>query len=204
MSEPKQKFVGSRVHRPLLAAALAASAAVPAPAMAAATDIFLKFTPAIAGTATDKNHAGQIQLRTFSAGVSNTPSSSGGPGGGASKPVCAAVGATKGIDQATPPLWKAAFTGQHYQSAQIDVQKSGGGGPGGSLVFLKWELSDVVVASTEDSGSTNDFGEETIALRWSKVKVTYSMQNIKGQTVSNSVTLDCATNKTTIEEPLPD
>jgi len=199
MSEPKQKFVGSRVHRPLLAAALAASAAVPAPAIAAATEIFLKFTPTIAGTATDKNHAGQIQLQTFSAGVSNTGSPSGG-GGGAGKPTCEAIGATKGIDQATPPLWRAAFTGQHYQSAQIDFQRSGSI----PLVFLKYELSDVVVASTEDAGSTNDFGEETIALRWSKVKVTYSMQSPTGRVVSNSVTLDCATSKTTIEDPAPE
>jgi type VI secretion system secreted protein Hcp len=187
----------------LLAAALAASAAVPAPAVAAVSDIFLKFVPAIQGDATEKNHAGQIQLRTFSVGVSNTGTPLGG-GGGAGKPVCEALGATKGIDQATPPLWRAAFTGQHYQSAQIDVQRAGTGNDKTATVFLKYEMSDVVVASTENAGTINDLGEETIALRWSKIKVTYSALNAKGVPVSNSVTLDCATNKTSVDLPVPE
>jgi type VI secretion system secreted protein Hcp len=177
MTEPKPKLAGSLVRRPLLAAALAASAVTPAPAMAA-YDIFMKMDNLV-GEVTQKNYEKWIELFSYSAGfVAKT----GGVGGAAAgRASCSPFGLMKPVDRASPPLVAAVMAGQRFQKAEIDfVRTSGGRGPGGP--FLKYLLQDVVVSSLQESGAEGgeNTPDETLALTYSKITITYYPQNSDG------------------------
>ena len=58
----------------------------------------------------------------FALETSNTLTSGGsGGGGGAGKATIRPLVLTKGVDDCTPLLFKAAFTGQHFQTATLQV-----------------------------------------------------------------------------------
>lgn len=173
----KPQFAGSLVRRPLLAAALAASAVAPAPAMAA-YDIFLKLDD-VRGESTDSKHKDWIQLFSYSAGVSQASVSEGnGAARAVTRPNCSSLNAMKLFDRASPALLAGTVTGQHFSKGEIDFQRADSGGN----VFLKLELSDVLVSSIQQSGSTggDSAPSESISLNFTNVKITYQPQNADG------------------------
>lgn len=182
MAEANLKRSGSLVRRPLLAAALAASVVVPAPAMAA-YDMFLKIDN-LAGESTSAKFANWIQLYSYSSGFSiATPGqSSTGAGAGrvVGRPTCTPISAMKLFDSSSPPLLTAAMTGQRFQKAEIDFVPSGAGA--GGTPFLKYELQNVMVSSLQDSGSIGGDAAptESVSLTFSGLTVTYYPQTEKG------------------------
>lgn len=175
MTETKPKAIKSLVRRPLLAAALAACAVVPAPALAA-VDMFLKID-GVEGESTFKGHEKWIQLSSYSAGFANQAAISGN-GREAGKSSCLPINVTKSVDKSSPPLLSAVMAGQRFSKAQIDVVRSGEG----SAVFLKYELSDVIVSSLEEGGSSGgDRPQEQVAMSFGKLSIAYSTQNADGQ-----------------------
>ena len=173
----KPKFAGSLVRRPLLAAALAASAVAPAPAMAA-YDIFLKLDD-VKGESQDSKHKDWIQLFSYSEGVSQVSVSAGnGAARAVTRPNCSSFNALKLFDRASPALLAAAVTGQHFAKGEVDFRRADAAGQ----VFLKLELSDVLVSSVQQSGSTggDNAPTESISLNFGSVKVTYQQQNAEG------------------------
>ena len=177
MTEANQKSAGSRVRRPLLAAALAASAVVPAPAMAA-FDIFLKLDN-IVGEVNQKGHEKWIELFSYSSGFQGRTSK--GDGASVGKSTCSAIAAAKAFDRASPPLITAVMTGQRFQKGQIDFVKAGG--DGAPSVFLKYELQDVIVSSVQDSGAegSDSAPTEGIALNTSRMTISFYPQNADGK-----------------------
>jgi len=177
MTEANQKSAGSKVRRPLLAAALAASAVVPAPAMAA-FDIFLKLDNVV-GEVNQKGHEKWIELFSYSSGFQGRTSK--GDGASVGKSTCSAIAAAKAFDRASPPLITAVMTGQRFQKGQIDFVKTGRDGAQG--VFLKYELQDVIVSSVQDSGAEGGDSTPTegIALNTSKLTISYYPQNADGR-----------------------
>jgi type VI secretion system secreted protein Hcp len=181
MGEAKLKRSGLLVRRPLLAAALAASAVVPAPAMAA-YDMFLKLDNVV-GESNAYKFTNWIQLYSYSSGFSVPAVSQGSTGAGAGRvigrPTCAPLSAMKLFDSSSPPLLTAAMTGQRFQKAEIDFVRSGteSGQP-----FLKYELQNVMVSSLQDSGSVggDTAPTESISLTFSGMTVTYYPQTEKG------------------------
>jgi len=173
----KPKFAGSLVRRPLLAAALAASAVAPAPAMAA-FDIFLKLDD-VKGESQDSKHKDWIELFSYSEGVSQV---SVGVGNGAARaatnPKCSSFNAQKLFDRASPALLAAAMTGQHFSKGEVNFVHADSDGQ----VFLKLELNDVLVSSIQQSGSTGGdrAPSESVSLNFSSVKVTYRPQKDDG------------------------
>ncbi|MEO8677085.1 MAG: type VI secretion system tube protein Hcp [Casimicrobiaceae bacterium] len=175
MSATKPTSAGSKVRRPLLAAALAASAVVPAPAMAA-FDIFLKLDNVV-GEVTQKGHEKWIELFSYSSGFQGRTSK--GDGAGVGKAICSAIAAAKAFDRASPPLITAVMTGQRFQKGQIDFVKVGGDT---ATTFLKYELQDVIVSSVQDSGAEGGDGTpmEGIALNPGRMTISYYPQTDKG------------------------
>ena len=192
MTEAKPKFRGSLVRRPLLAAALVASAVVPAPAMAA-YDIFLKLD-SVAGEVTSKGFEKWIRVEAYSLGFSNSGSTHLGGGGGAGKVNCQDIGLSKAFDSSSTALFTGVTTGKHFKNAQLEfVRTSGGGGPG--AVFLKYELQEVLVTSLSDGGAAggDNAPDENISLNFAKITVTYSPLDTKGlPSKSPPVTWNCA------------
>ncbi|MBO0699403.1 MAG: type VI secretion system tube protein Hcp [Zavarzinella sp.] len=104
-----------------------------------------------------------MDVETFSWGVFNT----------AGRPSKSDIVISKKTDAASPSLFLACATGQHFQNATLSVKRAGPASP----VILKWELSDVVISSYQTSGGHGGASpslEESIALNFTKIKITYT------------------------------
>ena len=194
MTEAKRKFTGSLMRRPLLAAALAASAAIPAPAMAA-YDVFLKLDN-VTGESTSKGFEKWIHIDAYSSGFSNPGSTQVGGGGGAGKVSCQDFGLSKQFDRSSIDLFKGVTTGKHFQKAEIDLVRTGRGDSPGGGVFLKYEMQDVLVTSLSDSGASggDNTPDESFSLNFAKLTVTYYVQDNKGNSTPLPASWDCAKN----------
>jgi len=142
-----------------------------------ASDIFAKIGD-IKGESLDAKHKDEIEVLSFSWGVSNTGSTgSGGGGGGATgKAVFEDLEIVHGIDNATPALLKACATGQHIKDATITHRKAGKG----QQEFLIVTLNDVTIAAVSHSGDDAEPYVEAVSLKFAKVDFHYRKQRSDG------------------------
>ena len=71
----------------------------------AAVDMFLKIT-GIDGESQDKTHKNEIEILSFSWGVSNAGTGAFGMGSGSGKASVSDINIMKHVDKSTPNLWK--------------------------------------------------------------------------------------------------
>ncbi len=115
----------------------------------AAADMFLKIA-SIQGESEDKTHKDEIQILSFSWGVSNQGAGAYGSGSGAAKASVSDIQIQKLVDKSTPNLWKFCFSGKTVGDAEITVRKAGGDSP---VEYLKYKLTEVFVSGVSDGGS---------------------------------------------------
>jgi len=139
-----------------------------------ANDVFLKIGD-IKGESRDAKHKDEIDVLSWSWGMSQPNSTPGG--GGASKVSMQDIAVTKYIDAATAPLIMACVSGKHYPEAMLAVRKAGGK----PLEYLKISLKDVLIKSqsTGSSGSTERL-TENITLNFTAFKLEYTAQKDDG------------------------
>ena len=140
-----------------------------------AFDAFLKID-GIDGESTDKTHPNEIQIDSFSWGVSN-PSTIGsaGGGGGAGKSSLQDFQFTAALCKASPNLMLACAVGQHLRTATLTCRKAGGAG---QVEFLKIKLSDCLVTSYSVGGSAGDIApqpEDEFSLLFAKIDFLYTV-----------------------------
>jgi type VI secretion system secreted protein Hcp len=129
------------------------------------------------GESRDKAHAGEIDVLSWSWGVSNSGSAHTGGGAGAGKANVQDLSFTKYIDKTSPSLQLACCKGSHYDTATLVVRKAGGK----PLEYLKITLSEVLVTSVSTGGSGGeDRITENVSLNFAKVKVDYVEQKPDG------------------------
>ena len=142
-----------------------------------ASDYFLKLDPKIDGESTDSKHKGEIELESFSYGVSNQSSSLQGGGGGAGKSEPGALMVTKRNDKSTPRLMQAVAMGDHFKSAILTIRKAGGG----QQEYLSVTLNDVYISSYQISGANGGgLPMESISFNYSKMVQEYKEQKADG------------------------
>ena len=141
----------------------------------AATDYFLKIE-GVDGESTDAKHKGQIEIDSFSWGVSNSGSMAAGGGGGAGKASFSDLHFTKTVDKSSPKLMEAVATGEHLRSVDLVVRKAGGD----QLEYYKVTLQDVVISGYSTTGSSGEAPSESISLNFSKIVFEYTPQNADG------------------------
>lgn len=141
----------------------------------AAADYFLKIE-GVDGESTDAKHKGQIEIDSFSWGVSNSGSMAAGGGGGAGKASFSDLHFTKTVDKSSPKLMEAVATGEHLRSVDLVVRKAGGE----QLEYYKIELQDVVISGYSTTGSSGEAPTESISLNFSKIVFEYTPQNADG------------------------
>src|SRR5437773_201079 len=90
-----------------------------------AFDAFLKID-GIKGESQDDKHSGEIQLLSYTFGADQPASSKSGGGGGTGKVNMHDLAITKQVDNASPLLYKACWTGKHIASAVLSIRKAGG------------------------------------------------------------------------------
>jgi type VI secretion system secreted protein Hcp len=127
-------------------------------------DAFLKID-GIKGESADHKHKGEIDIESFSWGMSQTGVSATGGGGGAGKVKVHDISFTKGTDAASPLLFLNCASGAHIKEANFVVRKAGGE----QLEYLKIKLTDVLVSSYKPHGAQNatiDWGDGSTADDW--------------------------------------
>src|SRR5215831_4671794 len=138
-----------------------------------AFDAFLKID-GIVGETTDKTHPGEIQVDSFSWGVSNPATI--GPGGGISsgRASLSSLNFLGPTSKAGPNLMLACATGKHLQSALLTCRTRGSN----PIEFLKIRLTDVLVESYQQSGGAGGgpaFPEDSFSLFFVKIDDLYTV-----------------------------
>ena len=163
----------------MAAAAIALALAVPGLACAAAVDYFLKID-GVEGESTDSRHKGEIEIESWSWGV--TQSTSGAGGSRAGKPCVSPMSFSKPVDKATPPLMANAVSGMVIPKAILIGRKAGKD----QQEYLKLELKNVMVTSYQTGGSNTSLPVDQFSLNFASMTVEYKPQNPDG-TLGNPI-----------------
>jgi type VI secretion system secreted protein Hcp len=142
-----------------------------------ANDIFAKIGD-IKGESLDAKHKDEIEVLSFSWGVSSSGSIGIGTGGGAGagKATFKDMSIVHSIDKASPLLLKACATGTHLKDATITHRKAGKG----QQEFLVVRMNDIIVTSVTESASTDQPYAETVSLSFAKIDFEYFPQKADG------------------------
>jgi type VI secretion system secreted protein Hcp len=140
-----------------------------------ATDIFAKIGD-IKGESQDAKHKDEIEVLSFSWGVSSSESMPTGAGGGAGKATFKDLSIVHTIDKASPLLLKACATGAHLKDATITHRKAGKG----QQEFLVVKMNDIIITSVSHAGGADQSSAETVGLAFAKVDFEYFPQKADG------------------------
>jgi len=143
-----------------------------------AVDMFLKID-SIDGESADAKHKGEIDVESFSWGLSNSGSAAHGSGGGAGKASFQDFSFTTPVTKASPQLFLACASGQHIASALLTVRKAGRD----QQEFYKVTMSDILVSSYKQDGTAGadaTVPTDSVSLNFAKVEVEYRPQNADG------------------------
>jgi type VI secretion system secreted protein Hcp len=148
----------------------------------AQVDFFLKLD-GIDGESQDKKHKGEIDVQSFSEGVSQGGTFGRAGGGGAGKASFQDIHFTKEMDKSSPKLMLACATGQHIAKATLVCRKAGGT----QEEYLKIEFGDILVSSYQTSASHGHvLPQDQFSLNYGKIEMEYKEQTAKG-TLGGSV-----------------
>jgi type VI secretion system secreted protein Hcp len=156
-----------------------------------ALDIFLKLT-GISGESADAKHKGEIDVLSWSWGLSEPVPASGG-GGSAGRVKIENLSIQKLVDLASPLLLLSGAQGKHISDGTLTTRKAGKD-PGEFLVI---KLTDVIVTSVQVAASPGtDRPAEQISLGFGKVEFDYRQTRPDGSLCPEvSFKWDVAANK---------
>jgi type VI secretion system secreted protein Hcp len=141
-----------------------------------ASDMFAKIGD-IKGESADVKHKDEIEVLSWSWGVTQSGSLTHGGGGGAGKASFQDLNFTHHIDKASPLLMKSCATGVHISEATITVRKAGKG----QQDYLIIKMSDVIVTSVAMSVAGEEpTTAESVTLQAAKVDLEYRAQKADG------------------------
>ena len=140
-----------------------------------ASDIFAKLGD-IKGESLDDKHKDEIELLSWSWGVTNAKAQPTGSGGAKGKATFHDLSFTHKIDRASPLLLKGCATGQHLKEATITRRKAGKG----QQEFLVIKMNDVVITSVAEDDDGGSGLVEAVTLAFAKVDLEYRPQKQDG------------------------
>ena len=145
----------------------------------AQADYFLKIE-GIEGGAVDDKHKGEIDIQSFSWGLSQTGGFGTGGGGRAGKVSLQDFHFVAKTGIQSPVLMQATATGQHFKKATLTVRKSG---ERQFDEYLKIELEQVLVSSYQIGGT--DIGDDAlphdqVSLNFQKIVMQVTPEGVDG------------------------
>lgn len=141
-----------------------------------AVDIFLKLE-GIDGESIDDAHSAEIDVLSWSWGMSQSGTMHMGEGGGAGKVNVEDISFTKYIDNASHALMLRCASGEHIPSAILTVRKAGKT----PLEYVIITFTDCLVSSVSTGGSGGeDRLTENMTINFAQVKFEYSKQKKDG------------------------
>jgi type VI secretion system secreted protein Hcp len=144
-----------------------------------AFDSFLKLD-GVTGESQKENHAGEIELMSFSWGAANPSSMGGGTGSGSGKVTVQDFSIVKRTDSASPVLFQKCCDGTTFATATVTLQKSAGDSP---IQYLVYNFTNVYVTSVQWSGSGgggDDSPMESCSFTFETCSIDYTPQNDDG------------------------
>lgn len=110
----------------------------------------------------------QIEVMSWSWGMTQTAGIPGGDGGGgAGKVQMQDFHFTKKIDRASVTLFEACAKGQHFPTATLTARKAGGG----QQEYLIVKFSDLIVSSYQTGGSEGALPTESISISFENIQL---------------------------------
>jgi type VI secretion system secreted protein Hcp len=141
-----------------------------------ASDVHIKFE-GVDGEATHKDHKGEIEVLSWSWGVTNNSATAGG-GSGKGKGDPGLFSFTHTYDKASPVLAKKCTQGVHFPTVTMTCRKSGEG----QKEFLKIVMKEVFIVNTSPAGGSSGDIMENVSMSYGDVEFTYKPQDDKGGT----------------------
>lgn len=137
---------------------------------------FLKLD-GIDGESTDRNHRGEVELMSWSWGVTNesVAGGGGGSGSGVGRATPQALLFVHRYDKASPLLARLAVTGRHLRSAVLSARRSGAG----QRDFLVITMKEVLITAVQ-MADNGDGPIEQVSLRFGEIGFSYAPQTARG------------------------
>ncbi len=146
----------------------------------AASDYFLKLD-GVDGESTDSSHKGEIEISSWSWGMSQMGTTSTGGGAGTGKVSFQDLHVTKSIDKSSPVLMQMAATGEHVKEAKLTLRKAGS-----DTSYVIVTFTDVMVSSYSVSGNSGENPTESVSFTYQKITMEYFPQSPTG-TATDSI-----------------
>jgi len=141
-----------------------------------AVDAFLLLEN-IKGESKDEKHSEEIEILSFSWGMSQSGTTHSGPGGGAGKVNVNDLSLVKYLDKSSPILSQFCATGEHIASGTFTTRKAGKD----AVEYYKLEMKEIIVSSVQKGGSAeSDRFSESISLNFAEFTETYTPQKDDG------------------------
>ena len=139
-----------------------------------AIDTHIKFD-GVEGESTHQDHKGEVEVLSWSWGVSNASSPVGG-GSGKGKASPGDFSFMHVYDKASPILAKKCAQGVHFPTVTVTSRKAGEG----QKDFLKITMKEVFISSVSPAGSSGGDISESVSLSYGSVEFAYKPQDAKG------------------------
>lgn len=141
-----------------------------------AGNMFLKLD-GVEGESQVEGHIDEIDVLSWSWGLSQSGTTHLGSGGGSGKVNVQDVSFTKMVDKASPTLVKFCANGKHIAKGKLSVNKMGET----PLEYLVVELEEIIVSSVSTGGAQGeDRISENVTLNFAKFKEIYTLQEGTG------------------------
>lgn len=141
-----------------------------------AVDICIKIDT-IKGESKIDGHTDEIDVESYSFGMTQTGIGHVGGGSGAGKVNMQDLHLVKRVDAASHALMLACAAGTHIKEATLSLRRAGDK----PLDYLKIKLEDVLVSSVQDGASNGtEIPTEQVSLNFSKVYFGYTKQKSDG------------------------
>jgi type VI secretion system secreted protein Hcp len=136
------------------------------------------------GESVAKGHENEIEISSFSWGLSNPSNTHGaGGGGGAGKVTFQDIHFTKNIDKSSPSLMLHCASGEHIKKATLTVRKAGGT----QQDYYKVDLQQLIISSYQSKVDVGEDGpSDQFSLNFSKIAFTYTPTSPTGGALTPS------------------
>jgi len=146
-----------------------------------AIDALLKFEGKISipGESVVDGHEGELDITSFSWGVTNAATRHMATGGGKGKGDISDLHLMHSTDKSGPMLMICCASGDHIDKATLTVRKAGGTDEG-PLDYIKLEMTDVFVSSYQTGGSSGGDTGDSFSLNFATINFIYTPQSKEG------------------------
>lgn len=144
-----------------------------------AIDVYLRID-GIKGESTDATHPGWIECTSAQLGVTQPKSATASTGGGHTAERCEhrSIAITKLADLASPVLMQTCSAGKTIPSAKLEFLRADGQGE--RVKYYEIELENVLIGGIHQTVHEGNLLQDSLSLKFSKVKWKYTQQKIGG------------------------